>query len=155
MSRAAITTTATKQAGKILEWKELNKFIQTKKKDLINGQTNPQSRIRLFNKTEKDVRVILYRDNHVWCPYCQKVWMFLEEKQIPFKVEKVSMFCYNDKERWYLKKVPRGMLPAVELDGKVITESDVILQRLEDTFGVLYKSMKDRNVMQLGDLRTN
>ena len=51
MSRATITTT-TKQAGKILEWKELNKFIQTKKKDLINGQTNPQSRIRLFNKTE-------------------------------------------------------------------------------------------------------
>ena len=152
MSRATITTTATKQAGKILEWKELNKFIQTKKKDLINGQTNPQSRIRLFNKTEKDVRVILYRDNHVWCPYCQKVWMFLEEKQIPFKVEKVSMFCYNDKERWYLKKVPRGMLPAVELDGKVITESDVILQRLEDTFGVLYKSMKDRNVMQLRNL---
>ena len=53
MSRATITTTTTKQAGKILEWKELNKFIQTKKKDLINGQTNPQSRIRLFNKTEK------------------------------------------------------------------------------------------------------
>ena len=62
------------------------------------------------------------------------------------------MFCYNDKERWYLKKVPRGLLPAVELDGKVISESDVILQRLEDTFGVLYKSMKDRNVMQLRNL---
>ena len=54
MSRATITTT-TKQAGKILEWKELNKFIQTKKKNLINGQTNPQSRIRLFNKTSTKV----------------------------------------------------------------------------------------------------
>jgi glutathione S-transferase len=27
------------------------------------------------------------------------------------------MFCYGEKEAWYTKKVPSGMLPAVELDG--------------------------------------
>ena len=45
------------------------------------------------------------------------------------------MFCYGEKERWYKKKVRSGMLPALELDGRLITESDVILAELEDTFG--------------------
>ena len=27
--------------------------------------------------------VTLYRDHAGWCPYCQKVWMMIEEKQIP------------------------------------------------------------------------
>ena len=36
-----------------------------------------------------------------------------------------------------------GMLPAVELDGRVITESDDILYALEDQFGPLFKSMDE------------
>ena len=51
------------------------------------------------------------------------------------------MFCYGKKEPWYKAKVPSGMLPALELDGKLITESDVILHALETTFGVLHRSM--------------
>jgi glutathione S-transferase len=61
----------------------------------------PQATLRLFGQTEADVRVTLYRDNHAWCPYCQKVWLWLEEKQIPYKIEKVTMFCYGKKEAWY------------------------------------------------------
>ena len=45
------------------------------------------------------------------------------------------MFCYGDKENWYKKIVPNGMLPALSIDGKIITESDVILESLEDKFG--------------------
>jgi len=37
------------------------------------------------------------------------------------------MRCYGEKERWYLKKVPSGMLPAIEIENHVITESDEIL----------------------------
>jgi glutathione S-transferase len=152
MSRTTISKTFSKRKEGILEWTELKNLLKTKQnKDYVNGNTNPFARARLFNKID-DVRVIFYRDNHVWCPYCQKVWLFLEEKKIPFKVEKVSMFCYGKKESWYKKKVPRGMLPAVELDNEMITESDVILQELENTFGVLYKSMHDPNVMQLRNL---
>jgi glutathione S-transferase len=87
--------------------------------------------------------VTLYRDNHGWCPYCQKIWLFLEEKKVPYKIEKVTMFCYGQKEAWYTKIVPSGMLPAVEIDGQIITESDVCLFQLERAFGPLGKSMAD------------
>ncbi|KAI9021251.1 hypothetical protein DFJ74DRAFT_707212 [Hyaloraphidium curvatum] len=114
-----------------------------------NGPTSAQSNLRLFGTSEADVRVTLYRDFHAWCPYCQKTWLFLEEKRIPFRVKKVTMFCYGQKEAWYKRIVPSGMLPALELDGKVITESDDILAALEKEFGPLERSMFDPTVMRL------
>ena len=51
--------------------------------DPVNGVTNSQTTLRLFGQTEADVRVTLFRDNHAWCPYCQKIWLWLEEMQIP------------------------------------------------------------------------
>jgi glutathione S-transferase len=117
--------------------------------DTVNGPTNAQARLRLFGKTESDVRVTLYRDNHAWCPYCQKIWLWLEEKQIPYRIEKVTMFCYGTKELWYKRKVPSGMLPAIELDGRIITESDDILIALEQVFGPLSLGMKNPQVIPL------
>ena len=111
---------------KALSWQELEKLTDWQI-DRINGVTNSQARLRLFGHNESDIRVTLYRDNHAWCPYCQKVWLWLEEKQIPYRIEKVTMFCYGTKERWYKQIVPSGMLPAIELDGRIITESDDIL----------------------------
>ncbi len=120
--------------------------------DRINGPTNAQARLRLFGQDESAVRVTLYRDNHAWCPYCQKVWFWLEEKQIPYRIEKVTMFCYGEKERWYKRKVPSGMLPALELDGLMITESDDILLALEQAFGPLTHSLQDPQVLPLRQL---
>ncbi|MEO0836924.1 MAG: glutathione S-transferase family protein, partial [Cyanobacteria bacterium J06642_3] len=51
--------------------------------------------------------------------------------------------------KYKTQKVPSGMLPAVELDGQIITESDDILIALERTFGVLYLGMQDPRVMPL------
>ena len=116
-----------------LSWQELEAFDQFEL-DRVNGLTNAQARLRLFGHDESEVRVTLFRDHHAWCPYCQKVWLWLEEKQIPYRIEKVTMFCYGQKERWYKRKVPSGMLPALELDGRLITESDDILVALEQAF---------------------
>lgn len=33
-----------------------------------------------------------------------EVWLFLEEKRIPYSIAKVTMRCYGPKERWYLAK---------------------------------------------------
>jgi glutathione S-transferase len=134
-----------------LSWSELEALTDFQL-DRINGLTNAQSRLRLFGQSETDVRVILYRDHHAWCPYCQKIWLWLEEKQIPYRVEKVTMFCYGEKESWYKRKVPSGMLPAVELDGRMITESDDILIALESVFGPLGAGMKDATVLPLRQL---
>jgi glutathione S-transferase len=131
-----------------LSWSDLN-TLASPEPDRVNGPTNPQARLRLFGQPESQVRVTLYRDHHAWCPYCQKVWLWLEEKQIPYRIEKVTMFCYGEKENWYRRKVPSGMLPALELDGKVITESDDILLALERAFGPLQQGMEDPQVLPL------
>jgi glutathione S-transferase len=120
--------------------------------DLSNGPTNAQSRLRLFGRPESEVRVTLFRDHHAWCPYCQKIWLWLEEKQIPYRIEKVTMFCYGEKERWYRQKVPSGMLPAIALDDRIITESDDILIALEREFSSLGWAMTDPQVLPLRQL---
>lgn len=134
-----------------LSWTELE-ALANYEVDTVNGLTNAQSRLRLFGHSESEVRVTLYRDNHAWCPYCQKIWLWLEEKQIPYRVEKVTMFCYGEKESWYKRKVPSGMLPAVELDGRIITESDDILIALEQVYAPLGLSMKHPTVLPLRQL---
>ena len=134
-----------------LTWTELEALTDFEI-DTVNGPTNAQARLRLFGQNESDVRVTLYRDNHAWCPYCQKVWLWLEEKQIPYRIKKVTMFCYGTKESWYKRKVPSGMLPALELDGRMITESDDILMALEQVFGPNVFGMSDPKVLPLRQL---
>lgn len=123
-----------------LTWKQLGTMTKWAK-DYEAGPTSAQSRLRLFGQPQSSVRVTLFRDNHAWCPYCQKVWLFLEEKRVPYSISKVTMFCYGKKEPWYTQKVPSGMLPAIELDGRIITESDTVLAELEHAFGPLGQPM--------------
>jgi len=120
--------------NKILTWEDLNKF-EIEDLDRINGINNSYANLRLFGHNENDVIITLYRDRHSWCPYCQKIWLWLEFKRIPYRVKKINMFCYGQKEGWYLDKVRTGKLPAIEYQGQIITESDNILAFLENKFG--------------------
>jgi len=132
----------------IASWEDLQQWAAPEP-DRINGPASAQATLRLFGQPESSVRVTLYRDHHAWCPYCQKVWLWLEEKGIPYRVRKVTMVCYGQKEIWYRQLVPNGMLPALELDGQVITESDRILLALEGAFGPLRFAMEDPEVLPL------
>ena len=132
----------------IASWEDLQHWA-AQEPDRINGPASAQATLRLFGQSESSVRVTLYRDHHAWCPYCQKVWLWLEEKRIPYRVRKVTMVCYGQKESWYRQLVPSGMLPALELDGQLITESDRILLALEAAFGPLRFAMEAPEVMPL------
>ena len=134
-----------------LSWDELI-LHTTSEQERVQGPTNAQANLRLFGHDPKSVQVTLFRDHHAWCPYCQKIWLWLEFKQIPYKIQKVTMRCYGPKEPWFLKKVPSGMLPALELNGELITESDVILLALEKQFGPLGSAMTDSDSLELRHL---
>ena len=132
----SMAATLAKRAA--LSWSELAPLAASYvPPDQATGPTHSQALVRTFGQPEASVRVTLFRDNHAWCPYCQKVWLWLEEKRVPYRIAKVTMFCYGQKEDWYKRIVPSGMLPAAEIDGRIVTESDVILEKLEAAFGPL------------------
>ncbi len=134
-----------------MSWEELATYTDAEV-DRINGPTNAYSTLRLFNKHKSELQVTLYRDHHAWCPYCQKIWLWLEFKKIPYRIKKVTMRCYGDKESWYLSKVPSGLLPALEVNDKVITESDQILFVLEKLYGPLGRSLEHPQITKLRKL---
>jgi glutathione S-transferase len=60
--------------------------------------------------------------------------LLVEEKQVPVQISLVNMRSYGDKPTSFLQKVPGGLLPAMEVNGKIITESQVIMELLDQWF---------------------
>ena len=107
------------------------------------GRANAKATLRLFAEAEGyEPEIVLYRDtagnvqlfsylsiylsNHLsihisripaWCPYCEKVWLYLEEKQIPYRVVKVPLRCYGEKPRSFFQLNPSGGLPVAVIRG--------------------------------------
>lgn len=100
------------------------------------GKPSPLHKLRLFDESnnEKDVRVTLYRDSASWCPYCQKVWLTLEQKRIPYRVEKINMRCYGDKPASFQRMQPSGSIPVAIIDGVTYNQSNDIMYALEEAF---------------------
>ncbi|KAL3933238.1 MAG: hypothetical protein SGBAC_010485 [Bacillariaceae sp.] len=100
------------------------------------GKASPLNKVRLFDESnsESDIRVTFFRDHASWCPYCQKVWLTLEEKKIPYKVEKVNMRCYGDKTREFMNMQPSGAIPVAIIDGVTYNQSNDIIFALEEKF---------------------
>jgi glutathione S-transferase len=57
--------------------------------------------------------------------------LLIEEKEIPVQIDLVPMRSYGDKPREFMQKVPSGLLPAIQVNGKIITESQVIMDLLD------------------------
>ena len=115
----------------------LNLLEQSELRSRGLGNPHTDAKYRLFG-TSDEPRITFYRDTAAWCPYCQKVWILLEEKKIPYKVEKINMRSYGDKPADFLRMVPGGLLPAIVIDNKrVQTESLEIMLNLDNVFKVL------------------
>ena len=72
---------------------------------------------------------------HYWSSVCsQKVRMCLAEKKLAFDSRHVDLFTFEHWEPFYRKINNKGVVPALDDDGKVIIESNVIIEYLEDRF---------------------
>mmetsp|Transcript_3872 Transcript_3872/g.6409 ORF Transcript_3872/g.6409 Transcript_3872/m.6409 type:complete len:513 (+) Transcript_3872:73-1611(+) len=110
------------------------------------GSTNHKTNLRLFDAPDEyEPEVTLYRDQAAWCPYCEKVWLLLEEKRIPYRVEKVPLRCYGDKPPSFYRINPSGGLPAAIIKGRTMAESNDILFALEQQFPEHKPLMPDPN----------
>jgi glutathione S-transferase len=76
--------------------------------------------------------VLLYRDTNSWCPFCERVWFALEEKEIPFETEFIDL---SNKPKWYTDLVSTAKVPGAKIEGKLVYESKDILLALEEKFG--------------------
>lgn len=78
--------------------------------------------------------VLLYRDTNSWCPFCERVWFALEEKEIPFATEFIDL---HNKPQWYTDLVPSGQVPAAKIECELVYKSKDILLALEAQFSDL------------------
>ncbi|CAE8588865.1 unnamed protein product [Polarella glacialis] len=74
-------------------------------KDIKEGTIpHTDAKVRYFSESREKPRVVLYRDTAAWCPYCQKVWLLLEAKQVDYITEKVNMRSYGEKTDAFMRK---------------------------------------------------
>ncbi len=64
-------------------------------------------------------------------PYSHKVEMALIEKNIPYEKEVVDL---TNRPEWFVKDAPLGKVPFIYVDDKIIFESSVICEYLEESF---------------------
>ena len=72
---------------------------------------------------------------HYWSSVCsQKVRLCLAEKNLEFASQHINLFDFEHWSPDYVKLNPKGVVPTLEDDGRIVIESNVILEYLEDRF---------------------
>ncbi|XP_025099817.1 glutathione S-transferase omega-1-like [Pomacea canaliculata] len=66
-----------------------------------------------------------------FCPYALRTRLVLAHKQIPFETVNVDL---KNKPEWFLKINPKGLVPTLEKDGKVVYESLITCDYLDDVY---------------------
>ncbi|KAI0110627.1 glutathione S-transferase domain-containing protein [Hypoxylon sp. NC0597] len=76
------------------------------------------------------LKIKLYT-NHS-CPWAHRAHISLAELQLPFEEEIIDLSVPRTPE--YLKVNPRGLVPSLEFNGEILTESAIISNFLADAF---------------------
>eukprot|EP00466_Bigelowiella_natans_P017189 jgi/Bigna1/90550/estExt_fgenesh1_pg.C_730027 len=111
---AAAVATVGGSESPLPSWKDLA-WAKTRRFRRNNTITHPGKA-----KRERPLlpKVTLYRDAAIWCPFCEMVWLALEEKKIPYKVVKsCGLYAYGDMHIGYAVKVPEMIVPAIQIGG--------------------------------------
>ena len=91
----------------------------------------PQATIRLAPHGDvAPESVVFYRDTNAWCPFCERVYLYLLEADINHEQTFVDISPGN-KPAWYKEIIPTGQTPSISLGGKALWESNDIIEALE------------------------
>ncbi len=76
--------------------------------------------------------LLLYTAGNSICT--QKVFITLDEKKLDYDMKVVNLFLNEQYSPEYLKINPKGVVPSLIHDGKIIVESTLICEYLDDVF---------------------
>lgn len=134
---AAATGTGTTET--VPSWESLESELGEIRSSIIHGE-------------EKKPVLTLYRDTNGWCPFCERVWVAVRAKGLPYQETLVPL---QGKPEWYKQMVPTGLVPAVLFHGddnnnttssrELVWESDAIMHALDEKFPDTPKLMLEGN----------
>ncbi len=70
-------------------------------------------------------------------PYCQRVEILLAEKEIAYKRQEINL---SNRPDWFLKNAPFGKVPLLYIGDKILFESMVICEYLNEDYGLALHS---------------
>ena len=105
-SVAARSATSEESVTEVSSWESL---------EVQFSSSNEQQESSSSSASASPVRVrvpvlTLYRDTNGWCPFCERVWVCIRAKDLPYQERLISLF---DKPEWYKEMVPTTQVPAV------------------------------------------
>jgi glutathione S-transferase len=105
----------------------------------VDGPNTPQALVRCFGTNPKEITLTFFRDGHGWCLYCHKVWLMLELKGVPYRVNKVCLPCYGNKDTFFVEKINEtGQVPAICIDAPgAPKESGQVYRGVTDIYTML------------------
>ncbi|XP_064611437.1 glutathione S-transferase omega-1-like [Liolophura sinensis] len=81
-----------------------------------------------------------------FCPFAQRTRLLLEHKNIPYETVNINL---KQKPDWFLQRNPLGLVPVLEHDEKVVYESLVCNEYLEDIYPKFRCSPRDPYLLAL------
>jgi len=72
---------------------------------------------------------------HYWSSVCaQKVRIVLAEKKLDWESVHLDLFEFEQHQAWYLELNGKAVVPTLDHDGHIVTESNIIREYLEDLY---------------------
>ncbi|KAJ4360661.1 uncharacterized protein N0V89_001227 [Didymosphaeria variabile] len=75
-------------------------------------------------------KITIYTNHN--CPYAHRAHIVIKELGLPY--EEVIIDLNKPREPWYLEVNPRGLVPSINFNGEIITESAIVSQFLADAY---------------------
>ena len=98
----------------------------------MSKEYSRQLGIRTYDQRQGGSVLKLY---HQWTSTCSKrVRITLAEKNLDWESHHIDLRELEHLEPWYIKLNPEGVVPTLEHDERILTESNFIIEYLDEVF---------------------